>query len=288
VQNQITFQPTSTPSRNSRSTTPRTARNLAEFGLDRQHSRRARARKSSTERRTTISATTILTRATFSIRREPPVVPKAQSIWRDFGAPLRGARRISSPAMKDCVMFRVEPTRNVFSDAQRTSIQGVARCCKALLPDSRIERNVCRCPAFFRVGHCPVTSTRRRDQSNLSASDQCTASMLSHRLRHESTAGATIPGFGTTREGHRQVFTSAKRTSFNPTVVNEARNRGESNPYHFVPNNLTDPNTVGLGSVLGPKRPSCRAPDFELRSYFGSETVSRRGEETPRFMPVIP
>jgi len=46
---------------------------------------------------------------------------------------------------------------------------------------------------------------------------------IKHDLRHESTAGATIPGFGDTREGHRQVFTLGETHVFNPSVINEAR-----------------------------------------------------------------
>ena len=75
-----------------------------------------------------------------------------------------------------------------------------------------------------------------------------------HDLRQEPTQGATIPGFGDTREGHRQVFTLGESHVFTPSVVNELNLGVNRILITFTPNNLTDPATLGLGYHSGTKR----------------------------------
>jgi hypothetical protein len=73
-----------------------------------------------------------------------------------------------------------------------------------------------------------------------------------HDLRQEPTQGATIPGFGDTREGKRQVFTLGESHVFSSSLVNELNLGVNRILITFTPNNLTDPNTLGLGNTLGP------------------------------------
>ncbi|HKV92669.1 MAG TPA: TonB-dependent receptor [Candidatus Angelobacter sp.] len=73
-----------------------------------------------------------------------------------------------------------------------------------------------------------------------------------HDLRKEATAGSTLPGFGDTREGHRQVFTLGETHVFTSSLVNELNLGINRILISFTPNNTTDPNTLGLGTTLGP------------------------------------
>src|SRR5215510_14755124 len=93
-----------------------------------------------------------------------------------------------------------------------------------------------------------------------------------HDLRRESAAGTTIPNFGDTREGHRQVLTVNETHVFTSNVVNEARLGANRIHITFTPNNAIDPNSLGLGSILGPNlkfMPVISVGDLGL--LFGSE-----------------
>jgi hypothetical protein len=74
-----------------------------------------------------------------------------------------------------------------------------------------------------------------------------------HDLRREpgATGGANLPGFGDTREGHRQVLTLNETHVFSPSLVNEARLGANRIHITFVPNNTTDPASLGLSTALG-------------------------------------
>ncbi len=73
-------------------------------------------------------------------------------------------------------------------------------------------------------------------------------------LRQEPTlSGDTIPGFGDTRASHRQILTLNETHIFNSDVVNEARLGFNRIHITFVPNNNTDPTTLGInGGTSGP------------------------------------
>jgi outer membrane receptor protein involved in Fe transport len=165
----------------------------------------------------------------------------------------------------------------VLTGAQRAAIQGGTNAvAKALLPfipaaNSGTATN----PLFLGSATAPVDI------------DQGTAD-LSHKindvdslhgyyvyqrdLRQEPAAGTTIPGFGDTREGHRQVLTVSETHVFTSSVVNEARLGANRIHITFTPNNLTDPASLGLAGVLGPNQgvmPTIRLTDIGL--VFGDE-----------------
>lgn len=73
-----------------------------------------------------------------------------------------------------------------------------------------------------------------------------------HDLRKESGAGTSIPGFGDTREGKRQVLTVNETHIFSPNLVNEVRLGANRIHITFIPNNATDPASLGLSTTLGP------------------------------------
>src|SRR6266478_657403 len=208
----------------------------------------------------------------------PQSVLKRNQFGGDFGGPIRTGKTYFFASYEGLRHIQgLNTAANVLSDAQRTQIQGssntVAKALLALIPAS--NGILSGGPAFFGSATAPVNidQTTVDINHNFSSADQLHGFYAyQHDLRHESTAGATIPGFGDTREGHRQVFTLGETHVFNPAVVNEARLGLNRIHITFVPNNLTDPNSVGLGSVLGPNEtflPSIRITSLGLT--FGSE-----------------
>ncbi|HWW84457.1 MAG TPA: hypothetical protein VNZ26_12695, partial [Vicinamibacterales bacterium] len=66
-------------------------------------------------------------------------------------------------------------------------------------------------------------------------------------LRQEPNAqGNTVPGFGDTRGGHRQVMTLNETHVFGPALVNEARFGYNRLAINFVPNVVVNPTDVGI------------------------------------------
>ena len=103
--------------------------------------------------------------------------------------------------------------------------------------------------------------------------------VFQHDLRIEAGAGTSIPGFGDTREGYRQVLTLNETAVLSPTLVNEARIGANRIHITFTPNNTTDPNSLGLGSALGPNEKSM--PTILINSLgsltFGDERAFPQG-----------
>ncbi len=106
-----------------------------------------------------------------------------------------------------------------------------------------------------------------------------------HDLRKESGAGTTIPGFGDTREGKRQVLTLNETHIFSPNLVNEARLGGNRIHITFIPNNATDPASLGLSTTLGPNEafmPTISVGDLAL--LFGDERGFSQGRGDMTFV----
>lgn len=98
-----------------------------------------------------------------------------------------------------------------------------------------------------------------------------------HDLRQEATAGATLPGFGDTREGHRQVFTFGETHVFTSAMVNELNLGINRILISFTPNNTTDPASLGLGTTLGPKETFMPTIAITGGPTFGSERQFPQG-----------
>jgi hypothetical protein len=106
-----------------------------------------------------------------------------------------------------------------------------------------------------------------------------------HDLRQEATAGTTIPNFGDTREGKRLVFTLGDTHVFTSSLVNEANIGVNRIHITFTPNNTTDPNSLGLGTVLGPNERFMPTINITNGALFGSERnfPQGRGDTTVVF-----
>src|SRR5579871_4789070 len=110
-------------------------------------------------------------------------------------------------------------------------------------------------PAFLGSATAPVNIDQGTIdlQHNFSDRDRLHGYYVyQHDLRQEPTQGANIPGFGDTREGKRQVFTLGESHVFSSSLVNELNMGVNRIHITFTPNNTTDPNSLGLGSTLGP------------------------------------
>jgi len=161
-------------------------------------------------------------------------------------------------------------TANVLSDAQRTAIQGGSNECQstaALIPGT--NGTFAGAPAFFGSATAPVNI----DQTTLDIIIisvpliSCTPSMPINTICVTNPLPAPRSLDSGHARGHRQVFTLGETHVFNPSVINEARAGLNRIHITFIPNNLTDPNTVALGSCWARMRPSCRASDYEPWSH---------------------
>ena len=150
-------------------------------------------------------------------------------------------------------------TSGVFSDQQRADIQASSNTvAQNLLTFVPVANGVLvnGTAAFFSSAVAPVDI----DQTTVDISHSFSQADRLHGYyvyqrdhRQEATAGTTIPGFGDTRNGHRQVLTLNETHVFSSSFVNEARLGGNRIVITFDPNNTTDPGSVGIN--LGPGAP---------------------------------
>ncbi|HWZ98093.1 MAG TPA: TonB-dependent receptor [Candidatus Dormibacteraeota bacterium] len=183
----------------------------------------------------------------------------------------------------------------VLSDAQRTAIQGgtntIAQNLLPLIPAANGTLN--GAPAFFGSASANVNI----DQGTIDISHNFSDRDRIHGYyvdqqdkRQEPTQGANIPGFGDTREGHRQVLTLNETHVFSPALVNEARIGANRVHITFTPLNATDPASLGLAGVLGANQaflPTIRIQDLGL--VFGDERnfPQGRGDTTYVFADTL-
>jgi Carboxypeptidase regulatory-like domain len=146
---------------------------------------------------------------------------------------------------------------NVFDDATRATIQAgtnpVAKALLGLVPQA--NGNLGGAPAFLGSGVAPVDIDQGTGDIYHKINDKDSLHgyyVYQRDLRIEAAAGTSLPGFGDTREGHRQVLTLNESHVFSPTLVNEARLGANRIHITFAPNNTTDPASLGLASALGP------------------------------------
>jgi len=161
---------------------------------------------------------------------------------------------------------------NVLDDTTRTAIQaGTAPVAKGLLTlIPRANGSLNGAPAFLGSGVAPVDIDQGTVDINhkISDKDQLHGYWVYQRdLRIEAAAGTSLPGFGDTRQGHRQVLTLNESHVFNANLVNEARLGANRILITFDPNNTTDPGSLGLATAWAPIRSSCP------RSFLVSLTI---------------
>jgi hypothetical protein len=179
---------------------------------------------------------------------------------------------------------------NVFSPAQLAAIQAstnpTVKALAALIPAA--NGTLVGQPAFLGSATAPVNIDQETLDINHNFSDADRLHgyyVYQHDLRQEATAGTNLPGFGDTREGHRQVFTLNESHVFSPTVVNEANIGVNRILISFTPNTKVDPGSLGLASVLGPNETFMPTISISSGPVFGAERgfPQGRGDTTTVF-----
>jgi hypothetical protein len=170
----------------------------------------------------------------------------------------------------------------VFSQTQVAQIAAstnpVVKSLAALVPAANGTLN--GSPAFFGSATAPVNIDQGTIdiQHNFSDRDRLHGYYVNqHDLRQEPTQGANIPGFGDTRAGIRQVFTLGESHVLNSSMVNELNLGVNRILITFTPNNLTDPNSLGLGTTLGPNEAFMPTIAITGGPTFGDERAFPQG-----------
>jgi hypothetical protein len=99
------------------------------------------------------------------------------------------------------------------------------------------------------------------------------------RIEPGATGGASIPGFGDTRLGTRQLITLNETHVFSSSFVNEARLGANRVLIDFSPNTTISPASLGLANALGPNEQFMPFINlaFLSNTTFGAETGFPQG-----------
>ena len=149
----------------------------------------------------------------------------------------------------------VDLNAGVLTEAQRAAVTDpVSRNLLPYIPLGNTDGRQ-RPGAAARVGHragqhrpvhastCATTSARNDDLHGYYAYQK--------DLRQEPNAqGNTVPGFGDTRGGHRQVLTVNETHVFSPALVNEARVGYNRININFDPNVVVNPADLGINNGI--------------------------------------
>lgn len=129
-------------------------------------------------------------------------------------------------------------------------------------------------PAFLGSATAPVNIDQGTVDINHNFSDNDRLHgyyVYQHDLRQEPTQGTNLPGFGDTREGHRQVFTLGETHVFSSNFVNEANLGINRILITFTPNTAVTAASLGLGTTLGPNSSLMPTINISGGPLFGAE-----------------
>jgi outer membrane receptor protein involved in Fe transport len=218
-------------------------------------------------------------------RQAQPMAPfKRNQFGGDFGGPIVKGKTFFYVSYEGLRHRQgLTTVANVFTPAELTSIAASAnptvKAIAALVPAANGTAN--GAPAFLGTATAPVNIDQGTVDINHTISDRDTLHgyyVYQADLRIEATQGATIPGYGDTRAGHRQVFTLGESHVFTPNVVNEARLGVNRIFITFTPNTLVSPASLGLATALGSNEQFMPTISFtDLGLTFGSERAFPQG-----------
>jgi hypothetical protein len=199
----------------------------------------------------------------FTSRRPPPF--KRNQFGFNIGGPIylphfgEGGPRVWSGKNKTFFFFSYEGLRQrqgldlnsaVLSDAQRASASNptIVKLIE-LIPRANFFDSGGN-PRFVGAATAPVNIDQWTVDitHNISERDALHAYYAFQRDRRgePNLQGNTIPGFGDTRQSHRQIFTLNETHTFNPTLVNEVRFGFNRIFITFTPNTQLNPVDFGI------------------------------------------
>jgi Carboxypeptidase regulatory-like domain/TonB dependent receptor len=218
-----------------------------------------------------------------------PISPfKRNQFGADFGGPIKKGKTTFFLSYEGLRHRQGLPTSaTVFTTAQRAAIQAganpVSNAVLGLVPLPNTTLGTSAVPnGFIGSATAPVNIDQGTADINHTFSDKDTLHgywAYQNDFRGEPTQGSNLPGYGDTRAGHRQVLTLGETHVFDSNLVNEARLGANRIHLVFEPQNATDPNSIGLGSILGPNQqflPTINVSDLPGLT-FGDERAFPQG-----------
>lgn len=216
----------------------------------------------------------------------------------DLGGPIKRNKAFMFLSYEGLRQFHALPLESSVPAAGATSSSPTVNNLLALLAkEAPANATLGGAPAFFGNTNSPVIQNiGTADVSvNLTSSDQLHGYYAIEKdHRFQATSGATIPGFGDTRDGSRQLLTLGESHIFNPNLTNQVRLGFNRLFITFLPNdsNLTPSGTgiilpsgvpdIGLPSILIEGLPSAT---LEFGNPGGEP--SGRGDTTVAFNDTV-
>jgi hypothetical protein len=208
---------------------------------------------------------------------------KRNQFGADFGGPITKDKTyffMSYEGLRQ--RQRLALTSNVFTAADRTAIQAggqaIPNALLGLVPAPNATLGNSLVPnGFVGSGSANVDIDQGTVDLSHNFSDRDSLHgyyVYQTDLRQEPSQGTAIPGFGDTRQGHRQVLTLGESHVFNSNFVNEARVGANRIHILFNPINATSPASLGLSSTIGPNEqfmPEIFLLDKNSGAFFGDE-----------------
>jgi hypothetical protein len=168
----------------------------------------------------------------------------------------------SGPIIKDKTFFffsyeglthtqSLSLSSGVLSDAQRASVTDpVVQNLLKFIPVANSGPTTFRGPALANVGNNQYTLDINHRLGNNDTLHGYYANQRDSRIEPTSQNLQTVPGFGDTRGGQRQVFTLSETHTIGASIVNEARVGFNRIYITFAPNVAVDPTTFGINDGI--------------------------------------
>ncbi|HVA71645.1 MAG TPA: TonB-dependent receptor [Candidatus Limnocylindrales bacterium] len=198
----------------------------------------------------------------FNVKPRPQSPLIRNQFGADFGGPIKKNKLLfflSYEGQRQRVALNlVTPVPAAGTTSSSTAVNNLLKLLPA--PNGTLAGQ----PAFFGNTSAPVNVDQGTGDITyvVNQSDQINgyyAIEVDHRF--EPTAGASVPGFGDTRDARRQLLTLNEDHVFGPNMTNEVRLGFNRIHITFLPNDISL-NSASLGINLPPGVPTAGLPDI--------------------------